>query len=114
MERIVRRRWWVGPGLGSARLTFVSFVLASLLPCSTLAEPPRRASSPSAAESTIVVYADMDDDDNDGRPDHVANKLTGRAGENVRRFKWQLGDLLGVDGNSARLLVGDSPLFGKT
>lgn len=72
------------------------------------------ASSSSAEPSTIVVYADMDDDDNDGRPDHAANKVTGRAGENVRRFKPQLGDLLGVDGTSARLLVGDQPLLGKT
>lgn len=72
------------------------------------------AGSSSADPSTIVVYADMDDDDNDGRPDHVANTVTGRAGENVRRLKPQLGDLLGVDGTSTRLLVGDHPLLGKT
>jgi len=72
------------------------------------------AGASSADPSTIVVYADMDDDDNDGRPDHVAKTVTGRAGENVRRLKPQLGDLLGVDGTSARLLVGDHPLLGKT
>src|SRR5687767_7956515 len=109
MERVVLRRWWNGAGLAFASLT-----LASLIPGSTFAESPRPAASPPVSESTIVVYADMDDDDNDGRPDHVANKVTGRAGENVRRFKWQLGDLLGVDGTSARLLVGDLPVLGKT
>ncbi|HEU5076801.1 MAG TPA: hypothetical protein VFU02_21575 [Polyangiaceae bacterium] len=72
------------------------------------------AGSSSAEPSTIVVYADMDDDDNDGRPDHAAVKVTGRAGENVRRVKPELGDLLGVDGTAARLLVGDQPLLGKT
>lgn len=72
------------------------------------------AGSSAAEPSTIVVYADMDDDDNDGRPDHAAARVTGRAGENVRRLKPQLGDLLGVDGTSARLLVGEQPLLGKT
>src|SRR5262245_1371866 len=72
------------------------------------------AGASAADPSTIVVYADMDDDDNDGRPDHDANKVTGRAGENVRRLKSQLGDLVGVDGTAARLLVGDQPLLGKT
>ncbi len=72
------------------------------------------AGSSSAEPSTIVVYADMDDDDNDGRPDHTADKVTGRAGENVRRLKSQLGDLMGIDGTSTRLLVGDQPLLGKT
>lgn len=72
------------------------------------------AGSSSAEPNTIVVYADLDDDDNDGRPDHVAQKVTGRARQNVRRFESQLGDLVGVDGTAARLLVGEQPLLGKT
>ena len=85
------------------RAMALGLCLASFVAASSAAEP-----------STIVVYADMDDDDNDGRPDHDANKVTGRAGENVRRLKSQLGDLLSVDGTAARLLVGDQPLLGKT
>lgn len=71
-----------------------------------------RATEP--GPSTLVVYADVDDDDNDGLVDHDAPRVKGRARASVRRLTPELGDLLGLDGSSARLLSGGQPLLGKS
>ncbi len=78
-------------------------------------EPTNSRATPSRAtpSDTIVLYADVDDDDNDGRPDSAAQTVTGRVREQVKSVGPELGDLLGMDGTSARLLKGDHPLLGK-
>lgn len=111
MERVVPRR----AGWLSLLSGVVGLALGSFAPSAAVAQTkPSPGQAVSAAANAIVVYADADDDDNDGRPDSAARKLTGRAGDNVKRFKSELGELLGVDGTSARLLVGGQPLLGKT
>ena len=94
----------------ACRLTLALGLLTALVAAEPRAEAPKAAVKP----ETIVVYADLDDDDNDGRPDHVANKLTGKTRNNVQHLKVELGDLLGLDGSSARVFVGDRPLLGKS
>ena len=91
-----------------------ALALAGLLlvgsPCTSLA----RGQARTAEAATIVVFADLDDDDNDGKPDRVAQKLTGRARANLKDVATGLGDLLRVDGEAARLLSEGQPLLGKS
>ncbi len=93
---------------------FWGFALAGLVVASSSSDSWARVEARSGGDATIVLYADLDDDDNDGRPDHLAQKLTGRVRAAVKRLGGELGDLLQVDGEAARLFSGDQPLLGKS
>jgi hypothetical protein len=92
----------------------ITLLAAAMLPSTVLADPNAGSVEAASKPATIVVYADLDDDDNDGRPDHVAGIVSGKAKHSLKQLEVRLGDLLGVDGSSARLLSGDRPLLGKS
>src|SRR5690606_1840377 len=108
MERIVG-------SLARARLAVVSALLLGQALAQAEAGSQPTPSSPLEKGTGLVVYADADDDDNDGLADREASRLAGKAWQQLLHLKPspELGRLLGIEGDAARLLSGGRPVEGK-
>lgn len=75
------------------------------------AEPGAEAEpAPKAKPKTMVVYTDVDDDDNDGEPDLSAKQLKPPVAELLDPLAPTLGELTKVEGDAVRLVQNNRPL----